>query len=573
MYFAYALSAEPGSGGLELTFDAVPRAEVADYVRQLRMSKFTDQVARQVQRDYLTEAPRKNLIIRGTLPPLGEDLGSDVRGRFAVDRWYSMVLSEAPEGDATLTLWPMDNPLDEEPATAALARGRMLRGPLRRALDSLFTLHGSRGEGDEPASPPPKDGPREGGGLARGKPKILSTAPDEYDGASWIDDEIVSRFTLESYIPGSLTPAMTRYVGIINVGQGACAAVYDAALQPIVYLDFGLPTTSYMHSAPWNLNYLRKHHLPFVPHGMKSENLRHFRPCLCRAPLVVLSHGHHDHWYGLNLVKQQFKDEGYPVVGPATFTAPALSGLWSEFTTDTVAKGSCRYFSWGWVVACTGNNANSGGLATYVRVKDAPGRRYPASGQWGSAYTHPVFFPDEEYVLVPGDADYDKIPGIRDPDLTLVGLVASHHGALLADKAFGALPPPAVPGAPIVYSYGLRDAGLSECMPVGRSPRSRKRRQLNSRWADAAPTDTQKRSYETCGGHPRAEAVEIYDGLGWTERCNTAREEKGRRNAQQGNWLVGHSDLMTMRGTTVKVCASSSCPMNDGCRASRFQIA
>lgn len=571
-YFAYALSAERGIDGLELTFDAVPQAEVASYVRLLRVSGITDQAAQQIQRNYLTAAPHKNLIIRGILPARGEDLGGNVRGRFAVDRWYSLVLSEVTKGDVLLTLWPMNNPLDEEPMTASLERGRVLRGPLRRALDSLFTLRGSRGEEDEPAPPPPKDAPREGGQLARRKPTASPVDLVDYDNVDWIGNHLCSMFMLDSYVPTSLSRAMTRYVGVINVGQGSCAAIYDADLQPIAYLDFGLPTTSYMHSAPWNLNYLRKHHLPSIPHGLNGERLRHPRPCLCRAPLVVLSHGHHDHWYGLNLVKQQFKDKSYPVLGPASFTAPALSGLWSQLTTDTVSKGSCRSFSWGWVVACTGNKANSGGLATYVRVKDAPGRHYPASGQWGVAHTDPVFFAEEEYVLLPGDADYDKIPGIEDPDLVLVGLVASHHGALLSKKAFGALPRPAVSRAPIVYSYGLRDAGLSECMPVGRSPSLRKRRQLNNRWADAAPTDTQERSYEACGGHPRAEAVEVYDERGWIERCNTAREENGRRNAQQGNWLVGHSGVSAMRGTTIRVCSDFVCPMNEGCRASHFQI-
>jgi hypothetical protein len=572
-YFAYSLSAELSRDRLELTFDAMPRDEVVDYVRRLRNGNVTDQVARQVQRDYLAGPKRKNLIIRGTVPLRGEDLEGDIRGRFGVNRWYSMILVEAQGDDAPLTLWPMNNPLDEEPTKAILKRRRTLRGPLRRALDSLFTLRGSRDGGVEPVAPPPVDDPQDGRQHVRGNPKVLSAEWSAPDIKPWIHDHFNSICMLMRFAPEDLTPDKTRYVGVINVGQGSCVAVYNLMLQPIVYFDFGLPTTSYMHSAPWNLNYLRKHHSPFVPHGLNSENLRHSRPCLCWDPLVVLSHGHHDHWYGLNLLQQQFKNKRHPVLGPSMFTAPALGRLWSKLNTDTVAQKSCRSFPWGWVVACTGSNANSGGLASYVQVKDAPGRRYPNGGIGGTTYKKPVFLPDEEYVLLPGDADYDKIPGIQDPNLNLVGLVASHHGALLPPKAFSALPLSALPNSPIVYSYGLRDAGLSECMPLGRPVTVRKARQLNKRWASAAPIETQSRSYEASGGHPRIEAISSYEGLDWIERCNTAREEKGHRNAQQGNWLIGHAGITLMRGTTIKVCSSSTCPMNDGCRASWFQIA
>jgi hypothetical protein len=368
-----------------------------------------------------------------------------------------------------------------------------------------------------------------------------------------------------------------RFVGVLNIGQGSCAAVYDEHLRPVVYIDFGFPTKSNVLTAPWNLNYLTRHHVRGTPHGLDNENLRHSRPCLCVQPLIVLSHGHHDHWYGLNLIRKDVVDRRLPVLGPWPLTAPALSGLWGKLPeTDTVASEGWRSFPWGWVVGCRGTGTNDTGLAVFVRVRDDPSNSSAVATRWGEKRTGPNFTRKEQYVLLPGDAMFSVIPGLDDPNLRLVGLIASHHGATFdSAHAFDRLPTPCSANSPIIYSYGLRDSGLSESMPLDTPPNTSLAEMLNSYWKGAAPVQTQQRCYvSTRGGHPHQEAIDIYQSKGWTERRNTAREEGSARNTEQGNWLIGSRGFKRLyEFRTVEVCASPSCPENKGCRASKFCVA
>src|SRR6185369_5055896 len=64
------------------------------------------------------------------------------------------------------------------------------------------------------------------------------------------------------------------FVGVLDVGQGNCNALYNNAGEAFVYYDFGFPTNSKKGSAPNPITV----------------------PCLCNNPLIVISHWDADHY-------------------------------------------------------------------------------------------------------------------------------------------------------------------------------------------------------------------------------------------------------------------------------------
>jgi beta-lactamase superfamily II metal-dependent hydrolase len=231
----------------------------------------------------------------------------------------------------------------------------------------------------------------------------------------------------------TMTPS---WVGVIDIGQGSTAAVFNPNGQVIVYYDFG------GGSGP--------NRFTFPDCGQAQLGPRF---CHHAAPVFILSHWDWDHWRG-----------AVPAVGTraiGAINAGALSAaitaasdwaamaqgmgplhnairnkiynatnFWERNTVGGIQLHNFGDFD---LIRCHYNVAHGGpdnntGFA--LRIQD------PANGG--------------QYILLPGDAHYPNIQN-HNCDQNLDALVATHHGE---ETVTAVVPRPTVNPSPIAYSFG-----------------------------------------------------------------------------------------------------------------------
>ncbi|MEX3969705.1 hypothetical protein [Paraburkholderia caribensis] len=174
-------------------------------------------------------------------------------------------------------------------------------------------------------------------------------------------------------------------VAIYDVGQGACQAALDGDRhRPSLYVDFGGGVMFNRRTYP--------------------AALKQF--CFSRSPVIVLSHWDWDHW------SSAYRD------------ITALSALWlappvkempiqQAFAADLYTRNRLRIWHGPQPVEtgsvtlerCTGSTSNDSGIAVTFKRRT---RNF----------------------LLPGDADYQYIPSVRQ-DVSFSGLCLTHHGGVL----------------------------------------------------------------------------------------------------------------------------------------------
>ncbi|MBZ4415810.1 hypothetical protein [Myxococcus sp. RHSTA-1-4] len=153
----------------------------------------------------------------------------------------------------------------------------------------------------------------------------------------------------------AMPPLLQPFVGVLDIGQGNCSALYDSQGVPFAYFDFGLASGGTAWTMP-----------PAPP-----------APCLCNHPLIILSHWDLDHYdlarnnhvaYQLRWLAPQ-QHMGTPDVRESIARLVTYGGQLSLYVS---AAPSHIRFDWGWVEKCTGPWAvrNNSGLAAFVCVKD-----------------------------------------------------------------------------------------------------------------------------------------------------------------------------------------------------------
>lgn len=247
---------------------------------------------------------------------------------------------------------------------------------------------------------------------------------------------------------GQVNPVV-GFVGVLNVGQGGCNAVYGFDGHPMVYFDFG-----------------RSKSLNSRPDSM--------RPCLANAPTIVLSHWDQDHF---ELAASFPEAKHVPWVCLPGPTGPNSGQFYDSLTHVRVREednGAFEEYPWGFILKAVDNtgatdNKNDAGLVMLVRVQDDSDA--PPVGQRRSLDangTRPQIFPDERYVLLTGDAMCQYIPSCAHHDLDgkIVGIQAVHHGSAVGlfgceDSIPLAAPPLHDLPPTVAYTFGInRGTGL-----------------------------------------------------------------------------------------------------------------
>ncbi|MFP2956780.1 hypothetical protein ACLEPN_02835 [Myxococcus sp. 1LA] len=235
------------------------------------------------------------------------------------------------------------------------------------------------------------------------------------------------------------------HVGVFDIGQGSCNALFDEHGHPFLYFDFGLgDDKSHKYTRPAS-----------------------FQPCMAGNPVVILSHFDTDHRQ-LAVEKPQALHlpwlviENKPVASDRNF--------FNQLThVRVIAKNQLCFeeYPWGFVLRAdwpghyTAADKNEIGLVALVRVQDDSSA--PPFGQrraLDAAGTRPEIFPEERYVLITGDAMFQYIASCKAHDLDgkVVGLLAAHHGAKDGlEEEYIPLAAPPLHGVPptVVFSYGI----------------------------------------------------------------------------------------------------------------------
>jgi hypothetical protein len=289
---------------------------------------------------------------------------------------------------------------------------------------------------------------------------------------------------------------VVHFVGILNVGQGGCNAVYGLDGHPMVYFDFG-----------------RSKSLESRPTSM--------RPCLANAPTIVLSHWDQDHF---ELAASFPEAKHVPWVclpGPTGANTGQFFNSLTHVRVREEDNSAFEEYSWGFILKAIDNtgttkNKNDAGLAMLVRVQDDSNA--PPVGQRRSLDANgsrPEIFPDERYVLLTGDAMCQYIPSCANHDLdgVIVGIQAVHHGSAVGMFGFENCIPQAAPPLhdlppTVAYTFGInRNTG----QPSG--------------------------GY----GHPHDHAVDTYIRRGYFHRIET-----NTRNAM-APWVTSRSCVLGWR--------------------------
>lgn len=275
-------------------------------------------------------------------------------------------------------------------------------------------------------------------------------------------------------------PALA-FVGMLNVGQGSCCALYDHTGRPFLYHDFGRALSSHERPRPTPLS-----------------------ACLSGSPTILLSHLDGDHYTMVDDVQGAY---GVPWIipePPGGITGPDIWGFVNRVAHKRIwphINKAFEEYDWGFILKGTSeqpgsHGKNNAGLVALVRVKNDTNA--PPVGQRKALDTEgrrPQIFPDERYVLLTADVPCGYIESLvyHDLDGKLVAMTAPHHGAE-TDLNWDYLPVPAAPidgVTPVIgYSYGIR-------------------------------TDNGANSF----GHPRGEALTQFATRGFHHRVNTMTQK------------------------------------------------
>jgi hypothetical protein len=271
---------------------------------------------------------------------------------------------------------------------------------------------------------------------------------------------------------------VVSYIGVFDIGQGGCNALFGGNGLPFLFYDFGR-----------------------AKQDMHASRRDPINVCLHGDPTVVLSHWDDDHCL---LVRSQPAVIELPWLlppGHVTISERNWTRTLEHRRIWTHARRAFEEFSWGFILKghAPGININEKCLVLLVRVQDdsdapPPGQRRALDDDG----RRPQLFPRERYVLMTGDTMFQNIASCRARDLDglLVGLNASHHGARAhLEEEFIPRPAPPLNGMPpmVTFSFGVDPA-------------------------------TGVHGYSRGGshGHPFPEAVLAYKRRGWHYALQTA---------------------------------------------------
>ena len=228
-----------------------------------------------------------------------------------------------------------------------------------------------------------------------------------------IQQQLAQAFSLAS-LPDTPDADMRLALGVprgdrfavYDVGQGNANALCRADGMPVLYYDLG-------GGCLWNTG-------TYPPRRSPPSALQ-----FCPRPAVVLSHWDFDHWFSGSKLNS---GKGNAWIAPdQTFGARTGKFAASLASAGKLRKWTGKQLTVGDVtlVRCTGGSKNDSGIALFVEL--------------GS-----------DFLLSPGDAEFNHIPIPSAGRKPLVGLVATHHGAR---RLGNPVPKPSIP-ATLAYSFG-----------------------------------------------------------------------------------------------------------------------
>lgn len=158
---------------------------------------------------------------------------------------------------------------------------------------------------------------------------------------------------------------------VLDVGQGNCNAIYDAAGNIVAYYDMGWPWGTMEASQP---------NVPPPP-------LTVTQPCVCARPLIILSHRDLDH-YRRALIRASVCQMKWLIPAGGGQNAVDAHGPYFHQLVSRIkrhggeiicwqnvpapAPRAHMAFPWGFVERCTGTSVNGSGLAAYVCLRNDP---------------------------------------------------------------------------------------------------------------------------------------------------------------------------------------------------------
>lgn len=317
--------------------------------------------------------------------------------------------------------------------------------------------------------------------------------------SAYIEQDLAGKYGIDGstvQAQAMLDNQEVAFVGVLNVGQGGCNALYGTDGRPFLYYDFGRATG-------------------------KSSRPDSMRPCLGAAPQIVLSNWDQDHF---ELARSYPEARHLPWLclegraGPNTgtfFRSLAHKRVWPA------ARAKFEEYSWGFILRANdpGGNSNDSGLVMLVRVCDDSAA--PPVGQrraLDTAGSRPEIFPDERYVLMTGDAMFQHIPSCLHHDLDgkIIGINAVHHG-----------------------SYNGME-GKEHFIPLAADPLDNQPATVAFSYGFNRHTGTDASGY----GHPMYEAVNAYKFRGYYLRMNTNAPPAG----DPAHWAPANLVLGWRRG-------------------------
>ena len=231
--------------------------------------------------------------------------------------------------------------------------------------------------------------------------------------------DTISIFELEQELANQVPSA--DYLAIYDVGQGNCNALISSTTEtcPVVYFDMGRGIGAHASTAPIGLDF-----------------------CICKKPMIILSHWDQDHWAGALHIKSKAL--------PLTWVVPRqqLDAVHKSFAHEIISAGgtllvldmpkktvgSSKLIN-GQLIKFTvgiGSSRNDSGIVLVVENND---QKFPSG--W----------------LLTGDCSYSHIPKTLKYHPPVV-VVAPHHGGVT--KPHNVAPAPAKHNDynRLIYSYG-----------------------------------------------------------------------------------------------------------------------
>ena len=308
-----------------------------------------------------------------------------------------------------------------------------------------------------------------------GEPYKLSLLRLETPSAR-VEQDLEAKYNIDGRVvqgQAMLDSQEVAFVGVLNVGQGGCNALYGTDGRPFLYYDFGRAIG-------------------------KSSRPDSMKPCLASAPQIVLSNWDQDHYE----LARSYPEARYLPWLCLEGRAGAITGAFFRSLPHKrvwpVGREKFEEYAWGFILRANdvGGNSNDSGLVMLVRVRDDS--TAPPTGQrraLDAAGTRPEIFPDERYVLMTGDAMFQHIPSClhHDLDRKIIGINAVHHG-----------------------SYNGM-GGNEQFIPLAADPLDNHPATVAFSYGFNRQTGTDASGY----GHPMREAVNAYKFRGYYLRVNT----------------------------------------------------